>query len=139
MNKVIMIGRLTKDPEKKSTTNGISVTRFSIAVNRKWKNEDGTYPADFFNCVAWRATADFVAKYFAKGQRIGVCGSLQTRSYEVEGQKRTATEIVADEVEFVESGASKKEEEKPEQEKAEDLFKDELKDFKPLDDADLPF
>ena len=139
MNKVILIGRLTKDPEKKSTTNGISVTRFSIAVNRKWKNEDGTYPADFFSCVAWRATADFVAKYFTKGQRIGVCGSLQTRSYEYEGQKRTATEIVVDEVEFVESGASKKEEEKPEQEKAEDLFKDELKDFKPLDDADLPF
>ena len=139
MNKVIMIGRLTKDPEKRSTTNGISVTRFSIAVNRKWKNEDGTYPADFFNCVAWRATADFVEKYFSKGQRIGVCGSLQTRSYEYEGQKRTATEIVVDEVEFVESGASKKEEEKPEQKKAEDLFKNELKDFKPLDDADLPF
>ena len=132
MNKVELIGRLTKDPEKKATSNGISVTRFSVAVQRKYKNEDGTYPSDFFNCVAWRATADFVAKYFTKGQRIGLSGSLQTRSYEAEGQKRSVTEIVADEVEFIES--------KPKEEKkAEDLFGEELKDFKPLDDTDLPF
>lgn len=133
MNKVELIGRLTKDPEKKSTDKGTSVVSFSVAVQRKYKNADGNYDADYINCVAWRTTADFIANYFTKGQRIGVVGSLTTRSYEVEGKKRSVTEVNVDEAEFVES------KEKKAEPKQTDLFEEELKDFKPLNDADLPF
>lgn len=133
MNKVLLIGRLTKDPEKKSTDKGTSVVSFSVAVQRKYKNADGNYDADYINCVAWRTTADFIANYFTKGQRIGVVGSLTTRSYEVEGKKRFVTEVNVDEAEFVES------KEKKTEPKQTDLFEEELKDFKPLNDADLPF
>ena len=133
MNKVELIGRLTKDPEKKSTDKGTSVVSFSVAVQRKYKNADGNYDADYINCVAWRTTADFIANYFTKGQRIGVVGSLTTRSYEVEGKKRFVTEVNVDEAEFVES------KEKKTEPKQTDLFEEELKDFKPLNDADLPF
>ena len=133
MNKVELIGRLTKDPEKKSTDKGTSVVSFSVAVQRKYKNADGNYDVDYINCVAWRTTADFIANYFTKGQRIGVVGSLTTRSYEVEGKKRFVTEVNVDEAEFVES------KEKKTEPKQTDLFEEELKDFKPLNDADLPF
>ena len=133
MNKVELIGRLTKDPEKKSTDKGTSVVSFSVAVQRKYKNADGNYDADYINCVAWRTTADFIANYFTKGQRIGVVGSLTTRSYEVEGKKRSVTEVNVDEAEFVES------KEKKAEPKQTDLFEEELKDFKPLNDADPPF
>ena len=102
LNKVILIGRITKDPELKTTPSGVSVTAFSIAVNRKTV-KDGTKIADFLNIVAWRTTAEFVAKYFKKGQAILIVGSIQTRSYEdKQGNKRIAFEVVADEVQFAE-------------------------------------
>lgn len=99
-NKVILIGNLTADPELKQSTSGVSVCSFSIAVNRKMaKNNE----CDFITVVAWRQQAEFVTRYFKKGQPILVCGQLQTRTWtDNQGQKRYATEVVADEVAFVE-------------------------------------
>lgn len=107
-NKVILGGRLTADPELKTTPSGISVTTFTVAVNRKYgeKNESGQTPADFFNVTAWRQTAEFITRYFRKASSICVMGSLQTRSWtDQNGQKRYATEIVADEAYFVDAKA----------------------------------
>ena len=106
-NKVILVGNMTADPELKQTTSGASVCSFSIAVNRRFtKAEQGQQTVDFFNIVAWRQTAEFVSRYFKKGNPILVCGQLQNRSWtDNQGQKRYVTEISADEVSFV-SGAN---------------------------------
>jgi single-strand DNA-binding protein len=97
-NKVILIGNITKAPELKQTPNGVSVCSFDIAVNRKLSKDE----VDFISIVAWRQQAEFVSKYFKKGQAILVCGQIQTRSYtDKQGNKRTAVEVVADEVSFV--------------------------------------
>ena len=102
-NKVMLGGRLTADPELKQTQSGIPVASFSIAVNRRFGAKDGSQPqADFFNVTAWRATAEFVSRYFKKGSSIFVVGQLQNRSWtDTNGQKRYATDIKADEVSFV--------------------------------------
>ena len=107
-NKVILIGNLTAAPELKKTPSGVSVTSFSIAVNRRFAKQDGQQQTDFINIVAWRQTAEFVARYFNKGKPILICGQLQTRSWtDQNGQKHYATEVVADEAAFVENkGAS---------------------------------
>ncbi|MBR2340753.1 MAG: single-stranded DNA-binding protein [Clostridia bacterium] len=104
-NKVILMGRLTADPELKQTPSGVSVCSFSLAVNRRFGRSDQGQPSvDFINIVAWRQLADFTANYFRKGRPMLVCGQLQTRSWtDNNGQKRTTTEVVADEIEFVES------------------------------------
>lgn len=103
-NKVMIGGRLTADPENSQTTSGISVTRFSVAVNRRFAKDASQQQTDFFNVTAWRATADFVSKYFKKGSSIFVIGTLQNRSWtDQNGQKRYATDIVAEEVSFVDS------------------------------------
>lgn len=104
MNKVLLIGRLTKEPELKNTSNGTPVTTFSLAVDRRFKDANGNRPTDFISIVAWNKTAEFIAKYFHKGNRIGFAGNIQTRSYEDQnGQKHFITEVIADEAEFVES------------------------------------
>lgn len=104
MNKVELIGRLTKDPEIKMTTNQTPFCNFTIAVDRRFKDANGQRQADFISCVAWRQTASFIQKYFRKGSRIGICGSIQTRNYEDQnGQKHYVTEVIAEEAEFVES------------------------------------
>lgn len=101
-NKVILIGNMTADPELKATSSGVSVCPFSIAVNRKFKDQSGNNECDFINIVAWRSTAEFVAKYFKKGNPILVCGQLQTRTWtDNQNNKRFATEVIADEVSFV--------------------------------------
>lgn len=107
-NKVILGGRMTADPELRQTGNGTPVTSFSIAVNRAYSaqqdNVSGQPTADFINVVAWRNRAEFVCKYFRKGSSICVVGSLQTRTWtDNNGQKRYATEVIADEVNFVDS------------------------------------
>lgn len=103
-NKVILIGNMTADPELKQTTSGVSVCSFTIAVNRRFKSENGQQDTDFINIVAWRQSAEFVSRYFKKGNPILVCGQIQTRNYtDSQGQKRYVTEVVADEVSFVES------------------------------------
>lgn len=103
-NKVILIGNMTADPELKKTPSGVSVTSFSIAVNRRFTKQDGQQQTDFINIVAWRQTAEFVTRYFNKGKPILICGQLQTRSWtDQNGQKRYTTEVVADEAAFVEN------------------------------------
>ena len=107
-NKVVLVGNLTADPELKQTSTGISVCRFSIAVQRRFarsSDQNGQQPtADFFNIVAWRQSAEFVARYFKKGRPILVCGQLQNRNWtDPQGVKHYATDIVADEVMFVDS------------------------------------
>ena len=101
INKVILGGRLTADPELKQTPQGVSVTQFSIAVNRKPVKDKETQ-TDFINCVAWRSNAEFICKFFKKGSSICISGSVQTRSYEdKQNNKRYVTEIIADEAFFV--------------------------------------
>jgi single-strand DNA-binding protein len=107
MNKVILIGRLTKDPEVKNTASQVTVCRFTIAVDRKFKDQNGQRQADFISCVAWRQTANFISSYFHKGSKIAVVGSIQTRTYDDQsGQKRYVTDVVVDEAEFVDSANS---------------------------------
>ena len=104
MNKVELVGRLTKDPEVKLTSNQTQFCNFTVAVDRRFKDANGQRQADFISCVAWRQTASFIQKYFRKGSRIGLVGSIQTRTYDDQnGQKRYITEVVVDEAEFVES------------------------------------
>lgn len=103
MNKVFLIGNLTRDPEIRSTQSGVAVCNFSIAVNRRFRNpQTGQQETDFLNIVAWRQLAELCSKYLAKGRKVAVAGSIQTRTYEAkDGSKRTAWDIVADEVEFL--------------------------------------
>lgn len=101
-NKVILIGNMVADPELKKTPSGVSVTSFRIAVGRRFTRQGEQPQADFIDIVAWRNTAEFVTRFFTKGKPILVCGQLQTRSWtDNNGQKRYATEVVADEVTFV--------------------------------------
>ena len=107
MNKVILIGRLTKDPEMRTTQSGIANTTFSIAVNRNFTNQQGEREADFFNIVTWRKQAENVAKYCTKGTQVAIEGRLQTRSYDAQdGSKRYVTEVVADNVTFLSAKGS---------------------------------
>lgn len=101
-NKAILIGRLTAEPESKTTASGTTVINFTVATDRSYKSEDGERKADFLNCTAWRQQAEFICKYFRKGDPIGIEGSIQTRNYEdKDGNKRTAVEIQTDNVFFV--------------------------------------
>lgn len=103
LNKVILIGHLTANPELKNTPAGVSVTSFSIGVARRYTKQGEQPQSDFINIVAWRSTAEFICKYFKKGNSICICGSLQTRSWTAnDGTKRYATEVVAEEASFVE-------------------------------------
>lgn len=107
MNKAILMGRLTKHPELRQTQSGTSVCNFTLAVNRRFKNSQGERETDFLPCVAWRGTADFIAKYFRKGERMAVIGEIQTRSWEGDdGQKRFITEINVDEAHFADGKSS---------------------------------
>lgn len=102
MNKVFLIGNLTRDPELSETASGISVCRFAIAVNRRFSSADAERQTDFFNVTAWRGQAENIAKFTKKGSKVAVAGSIQIRNYEdSQGQKRTAVDVVADEVEFL--------------------------------------
>lgn len=108
MNIVALVGRLTADPEIRQTPNGTNVCAFSIAVNRQFTNSNGERQADFINCVAWRQTAEFISRYFKKGQNIGLNGSIQTRTYQDKdtGKNRTAFEVIINNAYFVESKSS---------------------------------
>ena len=103
MNKVFLIGNLTKDPEMRSTQSGVAVCNFTIAVNRRFRNaQTGQQETDFLNVIAWRQLAELCGKHLAKGRKVAVMGSIQTRTYKAQdGSKRSAFDIVADEVEFL--------------------------------------
>lgn len=128
MNKVYLIGNLTRDPEINTTASGIQMCRFSIAVGRRFKNADGENETDFFNIIAWRSTADFCGKYLHKGSKVAVIGSIQNRSYEAEdGSKRYYTDIIAEEVEILTPKGTG------------DANGDDTSDLKPIEDDGLPF
>ncbi|WP_440897387.1 single-stranded DNA-binding protein [Amphibacillus sp. Q70] len=104
LNRVVLVGRLTKDPDLRYTASGIAVANFTIAVNRPFSNQQGDREADFINCVVWRKAAENLANYMSKGSLIGVDGRIQTRSYDGQDGKRVyVTEVVADTVQFLES------------------------------------
>ena len=110
MNKIILMGRLTKDPELRYTQSGSAVASFTLAVNRKFTNQNGDREADFINCVAWQKTAEFVANYFKKGQMMALDGRLQVRSYDDQnGQRKWVTEVVAENIEFCGSKGNQEE------------------------------
>jgi single-strand DNA-binding protein len=104
LNRVVLVGRLTKDPELRFTPNGIAVTTFTLAVNRPFKNANGEQEADFINIVVWKKAAENVANYTSKGSLVAIDGRIQTRSYEnKDGQRVYVTEVVADSVQFLET------------------------------------
>lgn len=134
MNRVYLIGNLTRDPELASTTSGVSVCRFSLAVQRRYSNAEGEREADFFNVVVWRAQGENCHKYLKKGSKCAVVGQLQNRSYDAnDGTKRTITEIVADEVEFLTAKSADGASERTTQEHKE------VSELEPIDDDSLPF
>lgn len=102
MNKVFLIGNLTRDPELTETAGGVSVCHFAIAVNRNYASSDGERQTDFFNVTAWRGLADNVSRYMKKGNKVAVVGSIQIRNYEDnQGQRRTAVDVIAQDIEFL--------------------------------------
>ena len=128
MNKLIIIGNLTKDPEYGETKGGISYTKFTVAVTRNYTNSDGERETDFFDITTWRERAELCAKYLRKGNKVGIVGSVHFRTYEDEnGKKRKVAEVVVDEVEFL--SAKPQSEEKPtkvEKQKTEEQDEDDL-------------
>lgn len=103
MNKVVLIGRPTKDLELQTTPSGKKVLLFTLAVNREYKNEEGGYDADFINCVAYEQRAELISKYVGKGDRLGVSGKIETKNYEKDGRKVYVTRVLVDGFEFLES------------------------------------
>ena len=102
MNKVFLIGNLTRDPELTETASGVAVCHFAIAVNRNYASQDGERQTDFFNCTAWRGQAETIARYTKKGNKVAVSGSVQLRNYEDnQGVKRTAVDIIVQDIEFL--------------------------------------
>lgn len=137
MNKVILVGNLTRDPELITTNSGVSMCRFTVAVQRRFASSDGNRETDFIPVVVWRGQADNCYKYLKKGSKAGVIGSMQTRNYETpEGQKRYVTEVVADEVEFM---STKAQDDTQSAEAPTAAKKAVVEDFEPIDDDDLPF
>lgn len=135
MNRCIIVGNLTRDPELSQTQSGTAVCRFSVAVNRPFTNANGEREADFINVTAWRAQAENCAKYLCKGSKVSVCGSIQTSSYEDRnGDRRFRTDLVADEVEFL----SKPKEDAAPQETPPPKKKT-MQELQPINDNDLPF
>lgn len=137
MNKVTLLGVVTKDPELRQTQSGISNCNFTLAVRRKFKNDDGEYEADFLNCVAWKGTADICGKYLKKGSKCAIGGSIQTRSYDDKnGVKRYVTEIIVDDVEFIGNGDKNASAPKGTAQTGKKSAREEMK---PVDDDALPF
>ena len=129
MNKVILKGRLTANPELKTTATNITVCDFSVAVNRRFNKEQ----TDFINCQAWRQTAEFITKYFTKGQEILVVGELHIDKWDKDGETRYSARVVVDEVGFCGSKESSK------NQKDTDINTDDLTEFTPIETDDLPF
>lgn len=139
LNRVVLIGRLTKDPELRYTPNGVAVTNFTLAVDRLYPNQDGTREADFINIQTWRGLAENVANYLKKGRLTAVEGRMQIRSFDNnEGKRVYVTEVVADNVRFLESNKENNQGNKNNQKKNDDPFSN---DGTPIDltDDDLPF
>lgn len=130
MNRVVLVGNICTDITKRTTQSGVSVATFRIAVNRKYANAQGQREADFIDCVAWRQTADFIAQHFIKGNRIGVEGSIHTRTYDAQdGSKRHVVEVVLDSAEFV----------APKAQGAQNAAPAQTQEFQEVQEENLPF
>jgi len=141
MNITVLVGRLTRDPELRYTQNGTAVANFNLAVDRPFSKEKET---DFINCVAWRKQAENLAQYMKKGSQIGISGRIQTRNYEKDGQRVYVTEVVADNIQFLDSRNSSEkpnsyQSSSPSQFSQTDFTKVESSLGQPIDDSDLPF
>ena len=142
MNKVFLIGNLTRDPELTETSGGVSICRFAIAVNRNYSGSDGERKTDFFNITAWRGLGETVSRYAKKGNKVAVSGSIELRNYEdSQGVKRTSVDIVAQDVEFLSPRGSSEnggyESDMPSAPAGEGRKKPTLQSFD--DDGDIPF
>ena len=142
MNKAILIGNLTKDPEVRTTPSGVSVCSFTVAINRRFKNQNGEQATDYIPVICWRKTAELCGQYLAKGRKVSVIGEIQTRSYDAkDGTKRYVTEVVADEVEFLsprgESGGFERRYTAPQAETGRSV--QESDGFADIEDDELPF
>lgn len=132
MNKCILVGNLTKDPELTTTSNGVAICRFAIAVSRRYANADGERETDFLNIVVWRTLGENCHKFLKKGSKVGVVGNIQSRSYDAaDGSKRYVTEIVAEEVEFL---STRQSDDQPKSSSGDEVAK-----LQPIDDDGLPF
>ncbi len=139
MNKIFLIGNLTRDPELTETSGGVSICRFAIAVNRNYSGADGERKTDFFNVTAWRGLGETVARYAKKGNKVAVSGSVEIRNYEdSQGNKRTSVDVIAQDVEFLTPRANSDgyEQDAP-QSAAPSRHKPALQSFD--DDGDIPF
>lgn len=131
MNKVIILGRISKDVELRTTTSGKSVATFTLAVNRDYKNAEGKYDADFIPCVAFEGKAETISKFVHKGDRFCVSGKIQTRTYDkADGSKAYVTEVIVDGFDFIESKKDKP---------VNSSIDIDYDDFEEIDDEDLPF
>lgn len=143
MNRVCLNGRLTKDIEIRYTQNNVAVSNFTLAVTRKFKNQDGEYESDFINCVAYKNTAELLSKYIKKGDLLGIEGRIQTRSYEdKDGKHVYVTEIIVESIDFLQSKSSTKQEEKPVEEPKKGLNDDVFESFGKqieIDESDIAF
>ena len=147
MNKVILVGRLTKDPELRSTASGVTVCSFTVACDRRFVKQGEERKADFINCIAWRQTGESISKYFAKGHRIALEGSIQTRSWtDNEGKNRYTTEVVVDQWEFAQSkgegsvgGFTSSSSLYPTDQDAPAPAVGDIDGFMPIEEEDLPF
>lgn len=139
MNKVILMGRMTKDAELRQTPNGATLARFSIAVNRRFASQDAQQQADFINCVAWRQTAEFISRYFSKGSMIAVVGSIQSRTWQgQDGKNKYSIVVNVDEAYFTGSKADTQGDNDYSQMPNDDYEGDEFADLD-TDEDDLPF
>lgn len=133
MNKVFLIGNLTRDPELTETSGGVKICRFTLAVSRNYAGSDGERKTDFFNCVTWRSTAENIARYARKGNKLAVGGSIEFRTYEDnKGEKKTATDVIVQDVEFLTPKASDPQNASPQSGRQTSLLLD-------TDDSDIPF
>jgi len=142
MNKVFLIGRLTKDPELRYTPGGVAVTSFFLAVNRSFANNQGERETDFIPVVVWRGQAENCAKYLNKGRLVAVSGRIQTRSYDApDGQRRYTWEVVADEVQFLDRGEGNTGRMPEPMSRGDDVYGSDIPGFDPIDgeDDELPF
>ena len=139
MNKVILVGRLVRDPEFKTTQSGTPVASFTVACDRRFAKQGEERQADFINCVAWNKTAEFVSRYFTKGMRIALDGRIQTRTYDDQnGNKRFVSEVIAEEVEFAQS-KNENGNNVPDYSAPAAPSQSAPEGFTPIEDDDLPF
>lgn len=144
MNKVILVGRLVKDPELRATTSGVPVCSFTVACDRRFVKQGEERKADFINCIAWRQTGESISKYFAKGHRIALEGTLQTRSWQdADGKNRYATEVIVDQWEFAQSknegGYSEPSQPSYQEMQQPASSMNDIDGFMPIEEEDLPF